>query len=280
MSCGWRLQSLVGAGRGAERHGGLTLTLLHPAQMQTVLAWPARQRESYIIVLAPPAFHCACFLCNDLPLLTSACLPSWPPTVLANCCRITPPASLPHALSAGHIPTYGALRSLPRYRTHAALGSTASSSSAGSRVMVGSVATRLLRSLLVLVAPGSKLLLLLGEGHRREAGALATTLCKAHLQHAQLAAGLGSREGLQQAAGMATGLARVVRADMTAEAREAPAVPTATSRSSHSSSSSGGDSGSPQSLPSADDASTRPPRAAISISGCWFCRTCSAACCS
>ncbi len=125
----------------------------------------------------------------------------------------TPPAGLPHALSAGYIPTYEALLRAACRSPELSLPASTASGSAGSNSTMAQVAarkaTRLLRSLL-LVAPGSKLLLLLGEGDPREAAALATTLCKAHLQHAELAAKAGSREGLQQAAGMVTGLARVM----------------------------------------------------------------------
>ncbi len=118
-----------------------------------------------------------------------------------------PPAGLSHALSAGYIPTYEALlRSKLAFYIPDRNGSE--------RNVMAEVsarkATRLLRSLL-LVAPGSKLLLLLGEGDPREAAALATTLCKAHLQHAELAAKAGSREGLAEAARLVTATAHVVR---------------------------------------------------------------------
>ncbi len=120
-----------------------------------------------------------------------------------------PPAGLRRALSAGYIPTYEALLRAACRDAERMLPTSTARGSTGISVMDARKATRLLRSLL-LVAPGSKLLLLLGEGDPREAAALATTLCKAHLQHAELAAKAGSREGLQQAAGVVTGLARVM----------------------------------------------------------------------
>ncbi len=99
----------------------------------------------------------------------------------------TPPTGLPHALSAGYIPTYEALLRAACRSPELSLPASTASGSAGSNSTMAQVAarkaTRLLRSLL-LVAPGSKLLLLLGEGDPREAAALATALCKAHLQHA------------------------------------------------------------------------------------------------
>ncbi len=173
-----------------------------------------------------------------------------PGSSLADSCHNTAPAGLPHALSAGYIPTYEALLRAACRSPELSLPASTASGSAGSNSTMAQVAarkaTRLLRSLL-LVAPGSKLLLLLGEGHPREAAALATTLCKAHLQHAQLAEWLGSREGLAEAAGMVTGLSRVFRTGMTAQAGGAAAVSIATSSRSDSSSSGNDGGGEPSS---------------------------------
>ncbi len=163
-------------------------------------------------------------------------------SLLADSCHVTPPAGLPHALSAGYMPTYEALLRAACRDAERMLPTSTARGSTGISVMDARKATRLLRSLL-LVAPGSKLLLLLGEGHRREAAALATTLCKAHLQHAQLAAWLRDREGLAEAARMATGLSRVFRTGMTAQADGAAAISTATGSSSSSDSGSGGHDG-------------------------------------
>ncbi len=155
-----------------------------------------------------------------------------------------PPAGLPHALSAGYIPTYEALLRAACRSPELSLPASTASGSAGSNSTMAQVAarkaTRLLRSLL-LVAPGSKLLLLLGEGDPREAAALATTLCKAHLQHAELAAKAGSREGLAEAAGMITGLAQTLlcglcaRRGLAEQTAEGSAGATATSGSGGSS---------------------------------------------
>ncbi len=199
---------------------------------------PATAVQSYTITsnhrLSTVQQDCAADCCT--------CHSGFTSSLLAEPCHVTPPAGLPHALSAGYIPTYEALLRAACRDAERMLPTSTARGSTGISVMDARKATRLLRSLL-LVAPGSKLLLLLGEGHRREAAALATTLCKAHLQHAQLAAWLRDRESLAEAAGMATGLSRVFRTGMTAQAGGEPAISTATGSSSSSSSCSSGNDG-------------------------------------